>query len=75
MVGYIYTNIIGFQNYDLITNNSHFSESVRATRGVRLSEADIKSKISRWLKSAPGKLGKYDSEAESDDSGDNSTID
>jgi hypothetical protein len=35
--------------------HSHFIESVRATRGVHLSETDIKFKIGRWLKSAPKK--------------------
>nr|CAH0103900.1 unnamed protein product [Daphnia galeata] len=38
-------------------------ESIKSTRGVRLSEEDIKSKMGRWFKSAPKKIGKDDVES------------
>ncbi|XP_045026504.1 uncharacterized protein LOC116935065 isoform X2 [Daphnia magna] len=50
---------------DLVT------ECVRSTPGVRLTETDVKTKIGRWLKSAPTKLGKDDTEDESAESGEN----
>ncbi|XP_045032947.1 uncharacterized protein LOC123474649 [Daphnia magna] len=50
---------------DLVT------ECVRSTPGVRLTETDVKTKIGRWLKSAPKKLGKDDTEDELAESGEN----
>lgn len=38
---------------------------------MRLTETDVKTKIGRWLKSAPTKLGKDDTEDESAESGEN----
>ncbi len=47
-----------------------FIESLQATPGLRLSEHQINSKISRWLKAAPSKIGKDNGDNEEDLSGD-----
>ena len=42
---------------------------MRATRGLRLTESAINTKIGRWLKAAPKKVGteEEDDEEEEDD--------
>jgi hypothetical protein len=47
-----------------------FIESLQATPGLRLSEHQINSKIARWLKAAPSKIGKDNGDKEEDLSGD-----
>ncbi|KAK4003647.1 hypothetical protein OUZ56_005403 [Daphnia magna] len=45
-------------------------ESLQATPGLRLSEHQINSKIARWLKAAPSKIGKDNGDEEENLSGD-----
>jgi hypothetical protein len=40
----------------------YFLESIRGSRGVRIDENEIKLRIGRWLKAAPGKIGDDDSD-------------
>ena len=69
VLGRFFFLVSGNKWYNLLWTSLNFLESIKSTRGVRLSEEDIKSKMGRWFKSAPKKIGKDDVESsESSDS-------
>ena len=54
-------------NYIITINIFTFLESIKSTRGLRrMSEEEIKTKMGRWFKSAPNKIGKDSVDVESD---------